>query len=77
MQNEKVKATTIQDVIATNILCLKKLLETALIDVIQADQAMDEGQQNLAIGCLLEIEPAIQNAKALYDATMFMHRNGK
>lgn len=64
-------------VIATNISCMKSLLENALNAVQEADRAMDTKERNLAIGCLLDIEPMLANAKALYDATIFIHRTVK
>ena len=64
-------------VIATNIGCMKTLLANALQIAEQADEAMTNGERNLAIGTLHEMEGAISNLKALYDATIFMHRNGR
>lgn len=68
---------TAAKVIATNVGCIKTLLENALVTVIEADAAVDQNEMNLAIGCLLDIEPLLANAKALYDTTIFFHRNAK
>jgi len=61
-------------VIPTNIDCIKSILENALVAVVKADAAAFDREQNLAIGHLMDIEPLLANAKALYDATIYMHR---
>ena len=65
---------TRKQVIATNIACMKSLLENALQAVTEADAAAQKREQNLAMGCLLDIEPMLANAKALYEATTYIHR---
>jgi len=61
-------------VVANNIACIKSLLENALQAVMQADEAANTKDQNMAIGHLMGIEGMLVNAKAVYDATIFMHR---
>ncbi len=68
------KAVT-KKVIATNIECIKTLLEAALLATIEADKAMDKDEQNMAIGYLMDLEVALQNVKALYGATLCMHHS--
>ncbi|MDE3016312.1 MAG: hypothetical protein KGI29_05240 [Pseudomonadota bacterium] len=65
---------TRKQVVTTNIACIKSLLENALQAVMEADEAAKTKDQNMAIGCLTDIEPMLVNAKALYDATLYMHR---
>lgn len=66
-----------KQVVATNIGCIKSLLENALNAVTEADRAAKTKEQNLAIGWLIDLEPILVNAKALYDATIYMHRMAK
>lgn len=70
-----VSKDTANKVIATNISCIKTLLEKALVAAVDADQAADKNERNQAIGCLLDLDAILANTKALYDATIFMHRN--
>lgn len=66
---------TREQVIATDIACIKNLLENALQSATESEQAISNKEQNQAVGWLLNIEPMLMNAKALYDATIYMHRN--
>ena len=65
---------TRKQVVATNIACIKSLLENALQAVMEADEAAKTKDQHMAIGHLAGIEGMLVNAKAVYDATIFMHR---
>ncbi|PZP83395.1 MAG: hypothetical protein DI582_11060 [Azospirillum brasilense] len=68
---------THMQVITTNIACMKTLLEKALLATVEADAAATAKERNRAIGCLLDLEPLLTNAKALYDATLFMHSSAR
>ena len=57
----------------TNIAWIKTLLTRALQAVTEADQAAQQQEQNLAIGCLIDVGPMLANASALFDATLYMH----
>ena len=65
-----------QQAIHTNISCMRKLLETALVAMVQAEQEIEKKERNGAIGSILHIEPVLQNTKALFDATIFLHQQG-
>lgn len=70
------KNETVNKVVFTNISCMKTLLEKALLTVVEADKAADTNERNLAIGTLMELEASLVAAKALFDATLVVHRHG-
>lgn len=73
MEKENSKKAISRKVVATNIQCIKTLLESALLATVEADQAMDKNEQNMAIGYLMDLELALQSVKALYGATLCIH----
>lgn len=66
--------TTKQTVLETNISCIRKLLDDAAFASLKAQIAITAGSANEAIGWLLDIEPLLTNARALFDATLVIHR---
>lgn len=62
--------------IKTNIHALAELLEETMLRVTEAGDAIDKGEQNQAIGAMLDIEHQLDTALALYRTTIALHRKG-
>lgn len=60
--------------IETNIAALRTLLDDSCLAALKAQIAISSGSRNEAIGWLLDIEPKLKAALALYDATIVIHR---
>jgi hypothetical protein len=56
--------------IAANIEAMRSLIADALVRATEADQAMQAGEQNQAIGALIGIDEKLENALALYRAAL-------
>lgn len=59
--------------IATNLEVLQKLLLDAATRSAEASAAINQGERNTAIGCLLGLEEILANATALYRAAISLH----
>ena len=65
-----------QKAIAANISAMGDLLDTAQLRVSEARQAIAEGEQNQAIGSILDLDQQLGDALALYRACIALHRAG-
>ena len=72
MSPEQTKKT-----IAANIEALRLLIMDALLRATDAEKAMEQGEQNQAIGSMYDLEENLQNALALYRAAVALHRAGR
>ncbi|MDX9688982.1 MAG: hypothetical protein RBT70_00755 [Alphaproteobacteria bacterium] len=68
--------TAIQTAIAANLAALSQRLTEAAELAKEAHEAMEEGNQNLAIGTVLDFEKRLPETQALYAAAMALHRGG-
>ena len=62
-------------IIAANLEALHIRLQHAMRQVGQARQAMVEKRQNLAIGCIIELEHVLPECDALFRTVLLMHRS--
>lgn len=62
--------------IQANIDTLQMLVDDAAQRITEAAAAIEKGQQNQAIGTLLDIDSKLEHALALYRATIALHRAG-
>ena len=60
--------------IEANIHALAAILDTATLRVAESLLAISEGEQNQAIGGLIDLEEQLQNALALHRAALALHR---
>jgi hypothetical protein len=60
--------------IAANIEALGDLLETAMLRVSEAGDAIAQGEQNQAIGVMLDLDRQLEYALALHRAAIALHR---
>jgi hypothetical protein len=67
----------IRTAIGANIAALGELLDTAQLRVSEASKAMNEGEQNQAIGTMIDMDQMLENALALYRAAIALHRAGR
>jgi hypothetical protein len=67
----------IKKAIAANIEALGELLEKALTRTAEADAAIRQGEQNQAIGAMLDLDQDLEYALALYRAAIALHRAGR
>ena len=65
---------TIQNAIAANLAALTHRLTQAAELAKQAHEAMEQGEQNLAIGTIIDFERLLPETQALYNAAMALHR---
>jgi hypothetical protein len=68
--------TVIQSAIAANLAALSQRLTEAASLAEQAHGAMTHGEQNKAIGTILNFDRLLPEAQALYAAAIALHRNG-
>ena len=66
--------TLIQNAIAANLSALSQRLAQAADSAKQATDAMSQGQQNMAIGTILQLETILPEAQALFNAAIALHR---
>jgi len=64
----------IQSAIAANLTALTQRLTEAAELAKQASEAMAQGEQNQAIGTILDFDRVLPEAQALYNAAMALHR---
>jgi hypothetical protein len=64
----------IQSAIAANLAALTQRLTEAAILAKEASAAMAKGEQNQAIGTILDFDRMLPEAQALYNAAMALHR---
>ena len=72
---DKIK-TVIQNAIAANLAALSQRLTEAASLAEQAHTAMTQGEQNQAIGTILDFDRLLPEAQALYAAAIALHRSG-
>lgn len=61
--------------IAANIEALRQLLTDAVVRTSEGFQEIQKGNQNGAIGAILDLDQALQDALALQRAAVALHRN--
>jgi hypothetical protein len=71
----KENKTVIHKAIAANLNALSQRLSQAATLAEEAHEAMEKGEQNQAIGTVLEFERLLPEAQALFNAAMALHRN--
>lgn len=64
----------IQTAIAANLAALSERLSEAAMLAKEAHEAMEQDNQNLAIGTVLDFERRLPEAQALFAAAMALHR---
>ncbi len=67
--------TIIQNAIAANLAALSQRLTEAAELAKQAQEAMEQGEQNQAIGTVIDFDRLLPEAQALYNAAIALHRN--
>lgn len=67
--------TIIQNAITANLAALSQRLTEAAELAKQAHEAMVQGEQNQAIGTIIEFDRLLPEAQALYNAAIALHRN--
>ena len=60
--------------IQANIDTMQLLVDDAAQRITEAAAAIEKGQQNQAIGTILDVDTKLENALALYRATIALHR---
>ena len=65
---------TIQNAIAANLAALSQRLTEAAALAEQAHAAMAQGEQNQAIGTIIDFDRLLPETQALYAAAMALHR---
>lgn len=65
----------IQAAIAANLAALSERLSEAAAMAKEAQQAMEQDNQRLAIGTVLDFEKRLPEAQALFAAAMALHRS--
>ena len=63
--------------IAANIEALRQLLADAVITASEGFQAIQQGEQNQAIGAILGLDSKLEDALALVRAAVALHRTGR
>ena len=63
--------------ISANIEALRQLLVDAAITASEGFQAIQQGEQNQAIGAILGLESKLEDALALLRAAVALHRTGR
>jgi len=63
--------------IAANIEALGHVLDDAMLRTSEANMAIQNGEQNQAIGALLDLDRHLEAALALYRAAIALHRAGR
>lgn len=66
--------TIIQNAIAANLAALTQRLTQAAELAKEAHAAMEQGQQNQAIGTIVDFDNLLPEAQALYNAAIALHR---
>lgn len=62
-------------IIAANLVALHARLRHALAEMATASKALCDGNQNLAIGTILDLERILPECDALYRTIMLLHRS--
>lgn len=68
-KNTKIKA------MSANMAALKILLKDAAIRIDEAYDYIEKGEQNMAIGTILDFDELLSEAAALFKATSVLHRS--
>jgi len=66
--------TIIQNAIAANLAALTQRLTQAAALAQEAHEAMTKGEQNQAIGTIIDFDRMLPEAQALYNAAIALHR---
>ena len=66
--------TNIQNAIAANLSALAERLTKAAEQARQASEAIVKGEQNQAIGTVIDLERTLPEAQSLFNAAMALHR---
>lgn len=74
MTENKTYITPVQMAISANLDVLANQLTQAAKLAIEAKEAMDKGEQNLAIGTILSFERTLPDTLALFNAALILHR---
>jgi hypothetical protein len=67
--------TIIQNAITANLAALSQRLTDAADLAKKAHEAMAQGEQNQAIGTIIDFDRLLPEAQALYNAAIALHRN--
>jgi len=67
--------STIQKAIAANLAAMSERLAEAATLAKKAQEAMEQNNQNLAIGTVLSFKQRLPEAQALFNAAMALHRS--
>jgi hypothetical protein len=71
------KNTIITNAISANLAALSERLKHAAQQSAEAFEAMQRGEQNLAIGTVCDLESLLPEAQALFNAAMALHRGNR
>ncbi|HYW37377.1 MAG TPA: hypothetical protein VE957_04625 [Terriglobales bacterium] len=63
--------------IAANIEAMRKMLMDTVLRTSEAFQAIQAGEQNQAIGAMLDLDRDLEDALALHRAAVALHRTGR
>lgn len=66
--------TVIQNAIAANLAALTQRLTQAAALAKEAHDAMERGEQNMAIGTIIDFDRLLPETLALYNAAIALHR---
>lgn len=66
--------TTTQIAIGANLAALSENLSKAAEYALEGHKAMEDGEQNQAIGSIIYLETMLAEATALYNAALALHR---
>lgn len=66
--------TIIQNAVAANLAALTQRLTQAAALAQESQEAMAQGEQNQAIGTIIDFDRMLSEAQALYNAAIALHR---
>jgi hypothetical protein len=66
--------TFYKDGLTANVIALRHTLAKALVDVSIAHKELEDGNFRAAVGAVVPIGPALQDAKALLDSIFILNR---
>jgi len=61
--------------LAANIITLRHTLATAMVDATTACKDLEEGHHRAAVGAVVHISQALDDARALVDSIFILNRN--
>lgn len=71
------KPASSKKAIAANIEAMRDILVQAVVTASEGVQAITKGDQNQAIGAIIDIDRELEYALALYRAAIALHRAGR